>query len=314
MDSLLIDTNEWGNRRFEDLCERLEEDGEPSKYLVMGHLIRWCLKWASDQETDAGLLWEITEKRLGVWAEWPKPLLFGRALVAAGYVQTVESVFPPELCRGRTGFMVPMTLDRAWNMLRHRCNARELVLFLTDPIKRSIRAAELGLTPDQAPAGWLLSADEARPLAAKQQAGATSAPAGGQRWPNVGPTLEQRNPAGQPSAPNVDVNVKEDTNVSTSNVGQNENGGTGSQKTGDLLAFLRQNKTDNPLACLRRIDGTDRAGSIWVKAVETDPDAVITKLANMVETDTAWCKICSPAAVMMACCMKIIKPTRRRNG
>jgi hypothetical protein len=122
--------------------------------VVWSHLMIWYLKWAADPYTDTGIFWDVTALRMGMWAEYPKPLIFGRAL-ADGYCQPVGTVYPDELTRGRQGYVVPGSLDATWDGVhKHRPNASELVLFLTDPARRARQAKRYNVTTP-CPEGWL---------------------------------------------------------------------------------------------------------------------------------------------------------------
>ena len=142
----MISTNEGDSPRFERLVELLLGGGDDIDleecFRVRGHLQAWYEKWSGHGETDSGLLWGVTESRMGRWAQWPQPLKFGRALVAAGYVVSVERLYPSELLKGRDGFVVVgfeggVALDTSWPAIhRSRADALDLVLFLTDPRRR----------------------------------------------------------------------------------------------------------------------------------------------------------------------------------
>ena len=163
MKSVLINTAEFESRRFEDLCERLDMDNTVDQRIAMlGHLTRWQLRWSSDESLDSGLLWDVTEKRMGMWAEWSKtnPLQFGRALVQAGYCAPVNDVFPEQLCGGRNGFVVVGALDRSWHIHKQRADRNRLVLYLIDPVRRARQCANLGVSPADAPQGWIMDEDQ----------------------------------------------------------------------------------------------------------------------------------------------------------
>jgi len=313
VNDVLISTAEASSRRLEDLREQLGMDSSPEdRIVVLGHLLTWYAKWAGDPETDSGLFWNVTEKRLGVWAQWTRsnPLMFGRALVKAGYVQPVNDVFPEQLLRKRDGYVVPGALDRSWSIHRLRANKLDLVLFLLDPVRRARQAAFLGLKPTDAPTGWLdfsrLSGDVPGP--------------GEGAYPSSGGPPEdlQSNSVGASESPprgspHVDVNVEKKKRMFPRKYVGNKTT-TGAPKTRDMLEYIQENKYENPLECLRTIDGTDGAVPIWIKGVEHCLSDVQTMLANMTETDEAWAKIGNPAAVAMSRIKAVLRARGIRTG
>jgi hypothetical protein len=154
--SILLSTAEFSSVRFERLCERLKASTEKDCYLVGGHLAKWFFKWGADPELDAGLFWNTTETALGRWSSWEAPLAFGRALVEAGYCRPLSSVYPALLLGDRSGFCHPGALDASWDGVhKHRANAAELVLYLTDQTRRARQAKGFRITSTAIPAGWL---------------------------------------------------------------------------------------------------------------------------------------------------------------
>jgi len=333
MKGLVLSTVEGQSRRFDLLCEALEVDTVEDTYTVRGHLMCWFEKWSADPATDSGLLWDVSERQMGLWAHWSRPLVFGRALAKAGYVSPIESIYPAELVKGRPGFVVAgyesgVALDTSWNGVHYRrTNAQELVLYLTNPKQRARQMETLGVVVEdlvkagKVPADW---APQRGGTGSAQQNGEAGRD-GPQRGQGMGGGLEDGlDPGIDPSLRRKNVTVKE-SDLSQRDVPspvppprQDGTGmgrkprekrrkyrndashgtpGTGNHKSSQMLLFVREEKYNNPLACLQQFDGTDKAMGFWKKAVDRDVQAVMQVLANMTETDEAWAKIMNPAAV-----------------
>lgn len=292
-------TNELSRDRFERLCEKLGRDEHrEDRYAVYGHLCAWYAKWGGDPEYDHGLLFDINEKRMGIWADWDEPLLFGRALVHAGYVKPLEIVFPAQLLRGRSGFVAMhgdggIMLDMTYNgWHRDQPNANELVLFLTSRARRAHLSRQMGLSGDGLPPGWL------DPPPSGEVPGKFRGIAG--EVPGDDRPLAP--------APRRLGDVRKNRTETTSN---DEKQATGTPKSDELRDLIVTHRYDNPLLCLKAIDGADENQPLWIEAVQRDVGFVSTLLANMVETDDAWRKICNPAGVVMSKVLPHVQRLRR---
>lgn len=299
MHSILIPTNEWRSERFSALCEALEAEDRTRRLLAFAHLHLWFNRWGEDQALDAGLFWDISERRLGEWSEWDKPLIFGRALVSAGYVRQINEMYPAELLRGRQGYVYPGHLDNAWNVLRRRpSQAPDLVLFLTDPARRAGQAALYRIS-QPIPKGWLdgVPATATQPLQA--DSGESPPPDSVHTPDNVrsmfGGTPDMLRGGGTPPrSPHVSGNVNLENQR---NVGERT---TGNQKTRALYAIVRECKYDNPLKALIAMDGTERARRLWHRGISYVMSDIQTLLAEMTDTEESWTKIANPAALATA--------------
>jgi len=282
-------------------------DDQESIDRVFAHLMIWFLRWAGDEQSDTGIFFDMNESRLGMWAEWPKPLSFGRALVSAGYVQTLKSFYPETVLKGRDGFFVPGALDLSWDGIhRRRADRGELVLYLQDPERRAKQAQLLvthgiRIRADVVPEWLSLPSLDTIRSAPVDDHNDHHPPGGGPPRHDDGHDARHtaRQPAGQPAPipplpPRVQ-NVNE--LINQRNVGRN---GTTSRKTREMCEFIRENKYDNPLSCLQTIDGTDVANIWWRRAIDQDVQFVMTILSEMTETDETWAKIGNPGALAMS--------------
>ena len=162
--AFLLPTNEMTSSRFERLCDHLDVNEPEERYGVLGHVVQWYMRWCGDEEFDHGLFWDISLKRLGAWANWKDPQVFGNGLLKAGYVSDLTAVYPAELLRGHPGFVARaltggVALDTSYATVHGRQMARalDLAFFLTDPQRRAQCVAALGCLdlPAWVPAGWV---------------------------------------------------------------------------------------------------------------------------------------------------------------
>lgn len=270
-------TNEEQTTAFEMLCDYMGAD-DPVQ--ILGYCQRWRNRWQGDDALDSGILWDVTPRRMGNWAAHPQPEKFGNGLLRAGYVVPVETVYPPELLKGRGGFVVPEFFDAFWTSVhRKRSNAALTCIFLQDREKRSRIAAQYNVDPQELPKGWL----DMPPPEQQGDSGAT------QGRPGV---------ALAPPPPYGTLERKE-TSVKHRNVGEaRPANGTGNGASLALLAEVRELKNGNPLAALRLLDGTKRADHTWKRAVDRNPHECMAILSEITEDDSGFLAMRCPAAVV----------------
>lgn len=300
MKFLLVSPSEYTSDRFWRLCEYLKMDEKRDDRLkVWAHLNVWFGKWASDPEYDHGLFWNVSEKRLGAWADWEEnPTVFGRALRHAGYVSPAENVYPAELCNGRPGFVAMgpyggAMLDESWIGWHRGCALKAVLpVYITDRAKRATAVSSIpGAAAEaaKAPPGWV-------------------DPPPAVRGDNVPGTHSERGAPALPPAPPRRQDVDEKTKQR-----QTSNGRTGNPKTPEMLAFIREHKYDNPLECCRMTDGTNDACKLWVEAVELDQQFVSNLLANMTETDNVWSRVGWPSSILTKQLLGHVQKLRRQG-
>jgi len=317
-----LPVNELRSNRFERFCERLEMDDSPEKVIrLFGYLCAWYTKWASDPEFDHGILWNVGKKRCGGWSGWPEPDKFGNALEAVGYIKPIISLYKdkdlPE--DERQGYIVlngdgGVALDVSWSGW-HRKQPTNIKLskYLTDP---SLSIYWNNKPNEGANTGTSAGAGQNEGSGTSAGGNFSGSPPG--YVSGTSPELV-RNKSGvspaalrAPSAPNVNVNVNEETNVSTFNVNEETNSRgavpvnnlgragfirTSLPKTTAQRDFIRQHKHDNPTECLMQLDPTKR--DLWIEAVERDCGFVCRLLGSLVETDETWAKLLVPVAPLM---------------
>jgi hypothetical protein len=341
MKAFLLATNEKSSSRFERLLDHLDLHEKDDVYRVLGHLVQWYSRWCGDQEFDHGLFWDITIKRLGMWADWADPQVFGNALVKAGYVSDIAGVYPAELLRGRSGFVARtpssgVALDESYRTVHGRQPERalELAFYLSDPQRRASSLALAGCAglPAWVPAGWVPGFDVSAPvvgadLVAAPVVGAAvvAAPAGAVPLRADCARIARRLCADSlpaPTAPNVNVNVttvRKDlenhvirTNPSTGDGRQR----TGKPKSDEMGATIREHKYSNPLQALCATDDSVNAVELWTAIVEKDLDFIRNELGKAVETDERWAQIGNPAGWFMSLVSKRLKTLGKsaRNG
>ena len=313
MKALLVNTAELRSQRFDLLCERLEGDvaetiRNPSA-LILGHLMCWHLRWAGDDAMDSGLLWDVSERRMGIWAEWPKPLVFGRALVEAGYCAPVENVYKEkELLQGRKGFVVlagdgEPALERSWDWHKRLAKSAELIYFLREDRRKRQVASWLQTGRQVYVNGYNKEwAQKWLGLAATSAAGPCRETSG-----NLPEDPPQTAAQGFPPPRDVKRLTKE---INQRNGERTNNQGTGNPKSRQMLTTARTHKYDNPLLVLRTFDSTENAVKLWRRTVSHNLSAVQQFLAEMTETDDTWAAIEKPAAVAVRKCQAILRGTK----
>lgn len=291
---VMIDTGERVSHRFERLCEALETSTQEDEDRVFTALVLWYLRWSGDQETDSGILVDVSERRLGQWAEWSQPLAFGRALVKAGYVRSLADSYPEQLVVGLQGWVVPGALELSWDGVhRKRSDRSRLALFILDPVRRWNACLACGVDPATAPEGWL------KPPPDQGDGWGPSGNASGKPPGNPSGNAGGKGSAAPPLPPRVreHVNVKEEKEMFQ----RTATGRTANTKTLGQRDFIRENKYTAPLDCLYELDNTsDAARAIWSRAVREIPEHVMRVLAELTETDEAWAGVSNPAALVMS--------------
>jgi hypothetical protein len=317
MKYVAIPAGERRSNRFEKLCELMEADDEPAaRAAVMGHLAFWYLRWSQDEEFDHGLFFDISEKRMGIWAEHPQPQRFGNALVKARYVAPIREFYKGT--HDDNGFVVlrgdgGVALDTSWDGWHRKSPiSARLALFLTDA-RRALF--------------W----------AAKEKEGGADPPGNGEgdsgKFPenfrkDSGESPEfLRPPSGIDVKTSKDVknvkdvkDVNEGTNVPTSDVKPpagrgpvNNSGRTGNAKTLRVRDFIREHKYEDTIACLCMLDDSDGARKLWVEACERDLSYVHQCLAELTETDAAWAKLMNPCGALVKKLLPHTQALRRRR-
>jgi hypothetical protein len=303
----MIATGERMSDRFQNLCEYLEEDTLESREQLQAHadacylhLMIWYTRWGGDEEMDTGIFWDVSEKRMGLWAEYHNPLKFGRALVRAGYCKPVNDVFPEFICGERDGFVIPGQLDSTWESVhRHRrAQLEHMVPYLLDRQRRADWASRAGIDITLYPDGWF---DPPGPDPC-QTPGTT----------RVKPELSASDqPAAAAPCPPSDSPTylrKQKRELTQRNVEKKTlHGRTGKPKTLTMYETVRENRYENPLLALRTIDDTATAMKTWRLTVDRDVSFVQTLLAEMTETHETWAKLENPAAVCMSRCRRRLR-------
>lgn len=311
MKYVAIPAGEIRSNRFEHLCELMDADADPpARMLLWGHLAAWYLRWGQDEQFDHGLFFDITEKRLGVWAEHPQPQKFGNALVRAGYVAPIREFYNGThddngfVClRGDGG----VALDTSWDGWHRKSPiAARLALYLTDA-RRALF--------------W----------AAKEKEGGSDPPGAGEtdsgKIPENFRKVSGESPDSLRESSGIDVktskdvkDVNEGTNVPTSDVKPpagrapvNNSGRTGNAKTLRVRDFIREHKYDDTIACLCMLDDSDGARKLWVEACERDLQYVHQCLAELTETDAAWAKLMNPCGALVKKLLPHTQSLRRRR-
>jgi len=303
--------------RFEHLCELLEADGEPAaRMAVWGHLCTWYCRWGSDEEFDHGLLFDITEKRMGIWAEHLRPQAFGNALVKARYVAPIRDFYKGT--HDDNGFVVlrgdgGVALDTSWEGWHRKSPiAARLARYLTDARRALFWAAKEERDSGMDPPGDPDNVSGKFPENFRKDSG---------RSPEA-----FRPPSGIDVKTSKDVkDVKEGTNVPTSDVkppagrgavnnsGNGRDGRTGNAKTMVVRDYIRDHKYDDTIGCLCMLDDSDGARNLWIEACERDIGFVHRMLSELTETDAAWAKLMNPCGALVKKLLPHVQGLRRRR-
>ncbi len=341
MKCFLIATSEMRSARFDRLCDHLEADTPADRAMAFGRLMIWYARWGADAEYDHGLLFDCTEKRMGIWAEHPEPLRFGRALALARYIVPMDSVYPPALVAGRTGFVALAAdggamLDQSWSAWHRKAPGKErLAFFLTDFEQRQRAFLSLALDPSAAARAMGMDADALQGWIGRPPAQATGDPPAGEPMPPpgrpqgaagadsgrpMGGLPPPRTPA--PATENVKTVQTErekqpyrNVQTETDKPRTGPNGvRTGEPKTADMFAYLMEQKREDwpdLLCALERLDRSDNAMTRWQRAISTNPGFVREQLNAMTETPERWDGIYRPAAWMASRLEPIAKGKKR---
>lgn len=329
MKSFLLRTNERTSDRFEKLCEALGAVNSTEEMnQVFLHLTIWFLRWNGDDDLDSGIWFDVTPSRLGMWAEHPAPLKWGNAMIKAGYAVPLDSFYPAEVLKGRAGYFHPGSLDTTWHGVhRHRASSPELFHFIQDRARRASEAKARGV-----PTTLFEGSDWFTPPASGSGEYSYQQPAQGQRGGQAPPGGNSGSYSGSYSGGNsegstggnsgdsscaafggaaggtplrIRLDVNEDNEINQRNVSQGNSkmpkrmdGRTAFVKSSTQLSFIRANKYDNPLACLKRLDDGPSALRMWHKALKHDSGAVCQILAEITETDQVWLPLENPAAIV----------------
>jgi hypothetical protein len=331
MKSLLVASNELRSSRFERLCEQ----SHMPRVEAWWHLSVWYSRWTTDEQLDCGLFWNVNEARMGAWAEHPRPLAWGRALVAAGYIYRVEDVYPSELCGGRSGFVaagpgdVRVMLDSTWDGVHRQRpgGAREWVKYLTTPARRAgalaaVRERYGEVDMSNVPADWFPTGPGAPPGGATLE----------QRRGNVGGfsygdspsrTVDEMTispsrtvsvgsaegaPRRSPPPPSArDGGTEGNGTEGKRTEGSGTEDGTGSQS---LFAFVRENRHSDLYETLCQIDGRPTSARFWRVAVRDSRRIVEAALDELTETESYWHRVQNKGSWLVS---KIKRMTERRR-
>jgi hypothetical protein len=314
-----IPAGENRSNRFEQLCELMDADVDAAARMSLwGYLCAWYVRWGQDEQFDHGLLFDITEKRMGAWAEHPRPQAFGNALVRAGYVAPIREFYVG--LHDDNGFVVlrgdgGVALDTSWDGWHRKSPiAARLARYLTDARRALTWAAKL-------------EEDGADPPADGNGAGGHSG-----KFPENIRKVSGSGPAPGPAGSPLDVqtskdvnNVKEVTNVTTSDVndvsrgpGVNNPPRVGGQRTGNPKTiaqrnYIRDHKYDDTIGCLQMLDHSDGANKVWIEACERDIGYVHLCLSELTETDDAWSRLANPCGALMKKLLPHVQGLRRRR-
>jgi hypothetical protein len=300
----MMNTAEWRSDRFLRLCEYMEMDAtEEQQVLLRGYFSTFVCQWAQDLQTDSGLFFNTPVRRLGIWARCPNPEKFGNGLMACGYVFDMKEKYPASVLGMRSGLVFWGALDITWRSVHsERMNARDLVLFLADPVKRSRLAHRMGIRPEDHP-GWLLTKDSLRDAPAPE--GDAEDGEGTRGSSAGGPAVA---PAGDPPAPHLpprDGHVKEKNEIKQrEHVGRTKKRGarTGRAPSSQQLAALRHWKNEDIGRALLELDDGERARQTWAAICEHDRPFAYMVISELVETDAAYKASNWPPGLVFARC------------
>lgn len=314
MQFFMLNTAEWQSDRFLRLCEYLELDAtEEDQVRVRGYFATFVCKWANDMQTDGGLFFDTPPRRLGIWARAPKPEVFGNALLKVGYVCHMQDKYPASVLKGRVGLVYWGALDITWRSVHcERMNARDLVLFRADPVKRSRAALQMGIRPEEFPGapgewpgspeeypGWILTKDrlsDAPPEA--ETRGASDGASAGWTGGRTG---------GDPPAPPLPP--RED-HVKERNIKQREHVGrttqrrvrTGTPPSSAQYHRLRELKNEDIPAALNLLDAGERARKTWAAICEHDMPFAHQVISELVESEQSYREAKWPPGLVFARC------------
>jgi hypothetical protein len=137
MEAVLLSSTDGQSPRWKRLCKQLGLVTTEDKYQALGHLWVWYQRWGSQPELDSGIWFRANLREIGSWAEVTpdQEVKWGRALLAAGYMEAIKDVYPEPLASLRKGYVAlnaegGAMLDDSFSQLKHRPNARTLCLYL----------------------------------------------------------------------------------------------------------------------------------------------------------------------------------------
>lgn len=192
MKYVAIPVGELRSNRFETFLELMGADEEAqARMVVWGHLMTWYCRWSSDNQFDHGVFWGITEKRMGLWSEYPDALKFGRNLVRAGYVAPIKELYED---RSEDGFVVlngdgGVALDVSWDGWHRKSPINgKLAHYLSDARRRDYWVANLnGSTATVTSDGGSMESSESSGSRDMDPSGQPTYGAGGGNGRNHGP-------------------------------------------------------------------------------------------------------------------------------
>lgn len=314
MRSMMIDTREFRSARFGRLCSALDVDAPGDRWRTFGHLVAWYLTWGGEVETETGVWFGLSAQAIGAWADvggTAEAAAWGRALHRAGYMRTLKELYPEPLGGKRPGWVAvaqdgSAAIDGNAGYFRRRDQFGELVLYITDRVKRAQWAAVAGVDAGRLeaegliPAGWLAGggsgADRAplREMAgefSRQGAEAHSLGAPERRLGQMA-AVSMEPPAAGPAPAVAPRRVVRGFAGS--------DGGSASPKSLDMLAEIRGCKYSDPFRALCMLDASERAQHCWRQAISRNINRVRDEIGQLVETDERWAVVRNPAAVLMA--------------
>ncbi len=340
MDKILVYLDD--DERFEGLCESLNMESLAERMQVAGHLHTWRITWARNRAFEHGLFFGVPLSRMDTWAQWVSPLRdkqlardhFGRALLKHGFIKELEKLFPAAVLElaapddKRSGFVAmnpgaSSALDDAWGMHRSRSDAGKLVLFLTHPAWRSVRAFDAGWSESSFPAlfggqsPWLIPVQQARAMLRRRgyeeeiagpSGGASGGPPAGEPRGNRGdsagmPQGFNGGTAPVPSPPTV-LNGKERNLNNGNSVNISDKRYTGTPKSEGLRQAMRERMYPDPLGALLLLDTAKQFEDVARAAVRANPEGV-RGLISTITDQGYWLSISAPRPSVV-----FIKPLR----
>jgi hypothetical protein len=268
------------------MCDQLELTTPGEQTQALGHLFIWYQTWCSQPELDAGLWLRSPLNEIGSWAKVPQDMemKWGRALLAAGYLESLKDVYPEPLGSVRKGYVAldaerGVMLDVIFKLLRRRANAQTLCLYLMDRRIRNKWSRVLRIDcamleeKGQIPKGWLDASseddDQMTSPVGRESPDRGSRAQGAGRVPKVG---------FQGTSPDT---VAKDSNE-------------------EMLTAIRTYKYSDPLRACAAMDNSDLAMRQWRKAIAKDPEKVRQELGNISEDANRFHSLRKPAAVLTA--------------
>ena len=309
MKSILISTGEAESPRWGRLCSCLGLKSTEEQYAAFGHLMRWCLCWASKDETDWGVWFGASMNEIGSWAGVEgKDAHWGRALLTAGYIGLLKDVYPEPLGSIRKGYVAldgsgGVMLDTSFSILSRRGNASTYVLYLTNREDRSSRAVKLGIdhvaleSTGQIPIGWLTGKVKQNARQNREQDMAAAA------IPRESEPMEDLGRGGSIAAGCYGRPVMGFAGVEHQTAGASAAAypaQTAPSPSSAMLRTVREFKYSDPLRALRAIDPSPNALFVWNRVLSKNRELVCQELGTITETDQQWARLRNPAGVITA--------------